>query len=109
MVNSTSSGTAASAGSTIVSSLGGGSGIDNAALIKQLVELNKAPEAARLTSKQSLLETQISDFGLLRSSFAQLQTAANSLASRDTFDAKAVSIPNTSLLGITKLEAKAAP
>lgn len=109
MVNSTSSGTAASAGSTIVSSLGGGSGIDNAALIKQLVELNKAPEAARLTSKQSLLETQISDFGLWRSSFAQLQTAANSLASRDTFDAKAVSIPSTSLLGITKLEAKAAP
>jgi flagellar hook-associated protein 2 len=87
--------------------LSGGSGIDNAALIKQLVELNGTPEAARLTSRQSLLETQISDFGLLRSSFAQLQTAANRLASRDTFDAKAVSIPTTSLLAITKLDAKA--
>src|SRR5690606_32383239 len=109
MVDSIKSGTAASAGSTIVSSLSGGSGIDNAALIKQLAELNNAPQAARLESRQSLLETQISDYGLLRSSFAQLQTAANSLASRDTFDAKAVSIPTTSLLGITKLESKAVP
>ncbi len=109
MVDSIKSNSAASAGSTIISSLSGGSGIDNAALIKQLTELNQAPQAARLESRQSLLETQISDYGLLRSAFAQLQTAANGLASRDTFDAKAVSIPNTSLLGITKLEAKAAP
>lgn len=107
MIDSTNSSTAASAGSSIVSSLSGGSGIDNAALIKQLVELNGAPEAARLTSRQSLLETQISDFGLLRSSFAQLQTAANRLANRETFDAKAVSIPTTSLLAITKLDAEA--
>lgn len=109
MVDSISSGTAASAGSTIVSSLSGGSGIDNGALIKQLVDLNRAPQAARLESRQTLLETQISDYGLLRSSFATLQTAANSLASRDTFDAKAVSIPTTSLLAITKLESKAVP
>jgi flagellar hook-associated protein 2 len=109
MVDSIKSNSAASAGSTIISSLSGGSGIDNAALIKQLTELNQAPQAARLESRQSLLETQISDYGLLRSAFAQLQTAANGLSSRDTFDAKAVSIPNTSLLGITKLEAKAAP
>lgn len=106
MVDSTSSSTA-SAGSSIVSSLGGGSGIDNAALIKQLVEISSAPQATRLTSRKSLLETQISDFGLLRSSFAKLQTSANSLASRDTFDAKAVSIPTTTLLGITKLDSKA--
>lgn len=107
MVDSIGSSTGASAGSSIVSSLSGGSGIDNAALIKQLVDINSAPAAARLTSRQTLLETQISDFGLLRSSFAQLQTAANSLANRDTFDAKAVSIPDTSLLAITKLDAKA--
>lgn len=107
MVDSTSSSTAAGAGSSIVSSLGGGSGVDNQALIKQLVEINKAPQEARLTTRKSLLETQISDFGLLRSSFAKLQTSANSLASRDTFDAKAVSVPDTSLMAITKLDAKA--
>jgi flagellar hook-associated protein 2 len=107
MVDSTSSSTTTSPGSSIISSLGGGSGIDTASLIRDLVEINKAPQTARLTSRQTLLETQISDFGLLRSSFATLQTAANALANRDTFDAKAVSIPDTSLLGITKLDAKA--
>ena len=107
MVDSTSSSTTTNPGSSIINSLGGGSGIDSASLIKQLVDLNKTPELNRLTSRQTLLETQISDFGLLRSSFATLQTAANALASPDTFNAKAVSIPDTSLLGITKLDAKA--
>lgn len=107
MVDSTSSSTTTNPGSSIINSLGGGSGIDSASLIKQLVEINKTPELNRLTSRQTLLETQISDFGLLRSSFATLQTAANALASPDTFNAKAVSIPDTSLLGITKLDAKA--
>lgn len=106
MVDSTSSSTT-NPGSSIINSLGGGSGIDSGSLVKQLVEINKAPELARLTSRQTLLETQISDFGLLRSSFAKLQSSANSLASRDTFDAKAVSIPDTSLLAITKLDSKA--
>src|SRR5690606_36292232 len=106
MVNSTTSSTAG-IGSGIVGSLTGGTGNDNAKLINDLVAINKAAEAARLTSRQSLLETQISDFGLLRSSFATLQSAASALSNRDTFDAKAVCIPDTSVLGITKLEAKA--
>src|SRR5690554_3928412 len=107
MVNSTTSNTAAGIGSSIVGSLTGGTKNDNAKLINDLVAINKAAEAARLTSRQTLLETQISDFGLLRSSFATLQSAASALSNRDTFDAKAVSIPDTSVLGITKLEAKA--
>ena len=107
MVTSTTSSTAAGIGSGIVGSLTGGTGNDNAKLINDLVAINKAAEAARLTSRQTLLETQISDFGLLRSSFATLQSAASALSNRDTFDAKAVSIPDTTVLGITKLEAKA--
>src|SRR5690606_41271269 len=88
-------------------SLTGGTGNDNAKLVNDLVAISKAAEAARLTSRQTLLETQISDFGLLRSSFSTLQSAASALSNRDTFDAKAVSIPDTTVLGITKLEAKA--
>ena len=107
MVTSTTSSTAAGIGSSIVGSLTGGTGNDNAKLVNDLVAINKAAEAARLTSRQTLLETQISDFGLLRSSFATLQSAASALSNRDTFDAKAVSIPDTTVLGITKLEAKA--
>lgn len=111
MVTSTSStGTTSNAatGSSIISALGTGSGIDTNKLTEQLVEVNKAAQAQRLTTKKTLLETQISDFGLLRSSLAKLETAATALGSADTFNAKAVSIPETSLLSITKLDAKAA-
>jgi flagellar hook-associated protein 2 len=106
-VKSTTS-TTASAGSSIVSKLSSGSGIDSAALISQLADVSKAAQAARLTTRKTTLETQISDFGLMRSSIAKLDTAAKALNNPDTFNAKSVSIPDTSILGITKLEAKAA-
>jgi flagellar hook-associated protein 2 len=106
-VKSTTS-TTASAGSTIVSKLSSGSGIDSAALVNQLADVSKAAQAARLTTRKTTLETQISDFGLMRSEISKLDTAAKSLNNPDTFNAKSVSIPDTSVLGITKLEAKAA-
>jgi flagellar hook-associated protein 2 len=104
----TSTNPLANAGSNIVAKLGSGSGIDSAALVNDLTEINRAPQAQRLESRTTKLETQISDFGLLRSSLSKFQTAASALASRDTFDAKAVAIPATSLLAITKLDAKSA-
>jgi flagellar hook-associated protein 2 len=104
----TTTSTTASSGSSIISSLGSGSGIDSNALITKLVEVNKAPQLERLTTRQTLLETRISDFGLLRSAFSTLETAAAGLSNADTFNAKSASIPTTSLLAITKLDAKAA-
>jgi len=109
MVSGTSSTTNsnASTGSSIISALGTGSGIDSNKLADQLTEANKMVQAERLTSKKTLLETQISDYGLLRSSLSKLETAAAALGSADTFNAKALSLPDTKLLGITKLDAKA--
>jgi len=98
----------AGTGSSIISALGSGSGIDTTALVNKLVDVNKYADATRLTTKKNLLETQISDFGLLRSSFSALEGAASGLASADTFNAKSVSVPTTNLLTITKLEAAAA-
>ena len=97
----------ANAGASIISSLGTGSGIDSSSLIDKLVDISKLPDTNRLTTKQTLLQTQISDFGLLRSAFSTLETAASALANADTFNAKSVSVPTTTLLGITKLDAKA--
>ena len=97
-----------SLGSSIISSLGTGSGIDSNKLADQLTEASSMVQSQRLESKKTLLSTQISDYGLLRSSLAKLETAAAALGSADTFNAKALSIPDTTLLGITKLEAKAA-
>lgn len=109
MVSGTSSTTNsnASTGSSIISALGTGSGIDANKLADQLTEANKAVQAGRLTSQKTLLETQISDYGLMRSSLSKLETAAAALGSADTFNAKALSIPDTKLIGITKLDSKA--
>jgi flagellar hook-associated protein 2 len=107
-VKSTTTSTTSSAGSSIVSKLSSGSGIDSAALITQLADVSKAAQAARLTTRKTTLETQISDYGLMRSAISKLDTAAKSLNNPDTFNAKSVSIPDTSILGITKLEARAA-
>jgi len=98
----------AGTGSSIISSLGSGSGIDTAALVNKLVDVNKYADTTRLATKKTLLETQISDFGLLRSSFSTLEAAASGLGNADTFNAKSVSVPTTNLLSITKLEASAA-
>ncbi len=112
MVNGTSSptttSTKASTGSSIISSLGAGSGIDSNKLADQLTEANKMVQAQRLTTQKTLLETQISDYGLLRSSLSKLESAAAALGSADTFNAKSLSLPDTKLLSMTKLDAKAA-
>lgn len=109
MVSSTSSTTNnnGATGSSIISALGTGSGIDTNKLADQLTEANKKIQADRLTTKKTLLETQISDFGLLRSSLSKLETAAAALGGADTFNAKSLSVPDTKLLSITKLDAKA--
>ncbi len=110
MVSGTSSTTNSNAatGSSIISALGTGSGIDTNKLADQLTEASKQVQAARLTTRKTLLETQISDYGLLRSSLSKLEAAAAALGSADTFNAKSLSIPDTKLLSITKLDAKAA-
>ncbi len=109
MVSGTTSTTNSNAatGSSIISALGTGSGIDSNKLADQLTEANKTVQAQRLTTKKTLLETQISDYGLMRSSLSKLETAAAALGSADTFNAKALSIPDTKLISITKLDAKA--
>jgi flagellar hook-associated protein 2 len=100
--------TTAGTGASIISSLGSGSGINSSELIDKLVNISKLPDTNRLTTKQTLLETQVSDFGLLRLAFSKLESAASALGNADTFNAKSVSVPTTTLFGITKLEAKAA-
>lgn len=101
--------TTAGTGSSIISSLGTGSGIDSTALVNKLTDVSKYADQTRLTTKKTLLETQISDFGLLRSSFSALESTMASLSSADTFNAKSVSVPTTNLLSITKLDASASP
>lgn len=105
--NLTNRNSLSSTGSSLVSQMGSGSGIDSAALADQLTDLAFISQTQRLSSQKTTLETQISDLGLLRSAVAKLQTSVSTLSNRDTFNAKAVAVPSTSLIGITKLDAKA--
>lgn len=94
-------------GSSIIGALGSGSGIDTNALTEQLVSISSQLEAQKLNGKKTTLETQISDYGKLRSALSSFQSAAAALGSADTFNAKSVSIPTTTQFSITALNSNA--
>ncbi|GAB1262030.1 flagellar filament capping protein FliD [Aurantivibrio plasticivorans] len=91
----------------IVNTLGGGSGVDTLELVDQLVEIQSAPQTQRLDTKEELLNTQLSDYGILRSALGELETSLIKLSSTDSFNAKAVDFPDTNLLIPTKIESDA--
>lgn len=93
----------------ILNQLGGGSGIDSRALVNDLVELERAPQEQRLDSRQEKLESQISGLGMLRSAMGELESSLAVLGDADTFNAKQVAIPDTSLIAVSELEADAVP
>ena len=94
-------------GNNIINSLGAGSGIDVSSLVDGLVAVERAPKESRLDSRQEKLETQISAYGVLKSSLSEFQGVLAPLADADTFNARAVSFPDTDLITPTELDADA--
>jgi len=107
-VSPTSSASSSNQGAAILSALGATNGIDTTSLVNNLVNANQMADMNALTTQQTKLQTQISDFGLLTSAFSTLESAASVLANPDTFNAKSASIPTTSLLTVSTLDASAA-
>ncbi|MGB0733362.1 MAG: flagellar filament capping protein FliD [Pontibacterium sp.] len=93
--------------SSIISSLGIGSGIDVTSLVDQLVEVERSAPDNRLDSRQEKLETQISAYGQLSSSLSEFQSALSTIGSSDTFNSRAVSFPDTDILTPNSLDADA--
>ncbi len=91
----------------IISSLGAGSGVDTSSLVEQLTAIERAPQQDRIDAKTTKFETQISDYGTLRSSLATLQDAAQSLTDRDTFYSKSASYTDSDALIPTSLDSNA--
>ncbi len=87
----------------IISSLGAGSGINSSSLVSQLVEIEKTSKQDRIDTKRETYETQISDFGLLRSALATLQDAADLLMEDDSFSAKNATFTESTALLPSKL------
>lgn len=88
----------------IISSLGAGSGINSRSLVEQLVEIEKAPKQDAIDGKRETYETQISDFGLMRSALATLQDAAKLLMDEDSFSAKNATFTDSAALVPSKLD-----
>lgn len=93
--------------SSIISSLGGGSGIDTTNLVSQLTEIERAPKQQRLDNRQETLEAQISAYGTLKSALSEFQSLMAPLASSDTFNARSVAFPDTDIITPNSLSAGA--
>jgi flagellar hook-associated protein 2 len=72
-----------------ISSLGVGSGLDLGGIVDSLVAAERAPAESRLNIKEQRLTTELSAFGVLRSSLALFQNSLSGLKSSSTFDTKA--------------------
>ncbi len=70
-----------------ISSMGIGSGIDVNSLVQQLVSAERAPQANRLSQKESSLESRLSAYGSLKSALSKFQGSVQDLTDIDAFRA----------------------
>ncbi len=81
-----------------ISALGIGSGLELSSLVDQLVAAQRAPVDNRLNTNQGKFNSQLSAFGLLRSSLASFQSAFSGLATQDNFFSQSVSSSDPNIL-----------
>jgi flagellar hook-associated protein 2 len=93
----------------IIKSLGAGSGIDSANLVKQLTEIERAAPQGRIDAKRSKTEAQISDFGLMASAMDTLKSAVSALTAKEGLYSKTASYTSSDALVPTKLETSVQP
>lgn len=89
-------------GSSIVQTLGSGSGIDTGALVDSLVQASFASKNATLKSKEDLLTTQISSVAQLQSDLSGFAASLDSLVKGGTLAAQPTST-NSAVLTATAL------
>ncbi|THB65292.1 MAG: flagellar hook protein [Gammaproteobacteria bacterium] len=87
--------------SSVVTSLGLGSGVDVAGLVESLLDSEREPVETRLDSKEELYEAQISAYGSLKSAAYELQGSIGNLDAISTFKTKNVTSSNESILTAT--------
>ena len=93
----------------IVSALGGGAGFDSQKLVTDLVNVQKEPLQLRIDNQKKDFDSQISAYGVLKSSMSELQGILTPLANPDTFNARAVNVPTTDVLSVNSLKSTAQP
>ncbi|HEY7771669.1 MAG TPA: flagellar filament capping protein FliD [Marinagarivorans sp.] len=87
----------------IIQSLGAGSGIDSRKLVTQLVEIERSAPQGRIDKKTELKETQISDFGKIKSALSTFQASVAALTSDEGLFSKSASFTESDALVPTGL------
>ncbi|MDP3032949.1 MAG: flagellar cap protein FliD N-terminal domain-containing protein, partial [Rhodocyclaceae bacterium] len=83
-----------------ISASGLGSGLDINGIINQLMALEQQP-LKLLAAKEASFQAKISSFGMIKSTLANLQAAAKTLATTGTFTGMSASVTDTSVLSAT--------
>lgn len=91
----------------IIGALGTGSGLNSPKLVKDLVEVQKAPLQARIDTKTSQADAQLSAYGVLKSSLSDFQSVLTPLTDPALFNAKALNVPTTDVITFNSLDAQA--
>lgn len=91
-----------------ITSLGVGSGLDLSSIISGLVNAERAPTENRLSLKEQDLSTELSAFGLLRSSLSLFQSSLGGLKSSTAFNSKAITTSDETVFS-TSIENYADP
>jgi flagellar hook-associated protein 2 len=84
-----------------ISSLGVGSGLDLGNIVSSLIEAERAPTEQRLDFKEEDLTTELSAFGVFRSSISLFQGASKSLDAAMSASTKSVTNSDDSVLSTT--------
>lgn len=83
-----------------ISSTGIGSGLDVKSIVSQLVAIEKQP-LVQLQSKASTLQTQLSEYGVIKSQVSTLYDASALLSGPSGWNAQAATSSNPAAVGIT--------
>ncbi|MFD0668491.1 flagellar filament capping protein FliD [Ramlibacter sp. MAHUQ-53] len=94
--------------SSIVNTLGAGSGIDIKALAESLVEAERAPQKERIDARIEKSETRISGYGALKYAVADLKTAFQALDDASEFNSLTVANSQESAVAVTTSASAAA-
>ena len=80
-----------------ISSLGVGSGLDLSGIVSGLVDAQRAPTENRLALKEQDLTTELSAFGVLKSSLSLFQGSLSDLQSSQAFDVMKTTVSDESV------------
>lgn len=84
-------------GSNLINATGAGR-FDVAKTVEGLVEADRAAPQARIDKNKASYETQLSAYGVLKSSISSFQAIASPLSNPDTFNARSLAFPDSDFI-----------